>query len=184
MCHHPAPMTQHKSRAMPKNKWEMTHFHPPLGAPAKKFDLFRLEMITSHDGCRTIVLFRASVDDQIALLKIFGHRSARIWRRVLNIRPIDVPSCKLQVRRDRCVCISRISDNKTADDKHLVKVQRADCLEGRVADRAAALPLGVLGGGAQELQVSVEDVFDAKENIAKSGSAHKRDERLAMIGDS
>src|SRR4029079_11135888 len=184
MCHHLCPMTQHKPRAMQKNKWEMTQFHPPLSAPAKKFDLFRLEMIGSHDCCRTVVVFRAGVDDQTTLLKIFGHRRTRIWRGMLNIWPIDVTWRELQVRRNRCVCISRISDDKTADDKHLVKVQRADGFERRVADRAAALPLGVFGGGAQELQVSVEDVFDAKENIAKSGSAHKRDEGLAMIGDS
>ena len=49
--------------------------------------------------------------------------------------------------------------------------------ERRVADRAAALALRVLGGRAQEVEVVVQDVLDAEEHVAEAGLPHQRRQR-------
>ena len=41
----------------------------------------------------------------------------------------------------------------------------------------------VLGGGAEEFEIVVEDVLDAEENVAEAGAAHERRQGFTVAGD-
>src|SRR5215813_5004193 len=140
-------------------------------------------MFGSHDRCGAVVVFRAIVDNQPALLKISSHWRAWIGSGVLNVRPIDVTSREFKVGLNRLSCISRVADNKTTDDIHLVAAQRGEGFEAGVTGLSAIFTLQVLGGGAQEVQVGLQDILNAEENVAETRSPHQRHESLAVVGD-
>jgi len=43
--------------------------------------------------------------------------------------------------------------------------------------------LGILGARPKKLEIVLKDVFDAEEDVSKSGAPHERGESFSVIGD-
>src|SRR5215467_6250945 len=56
-----------------------------------------------------------------------------------------------------------------------------DSLNRSIAGAMSILAPGVLRAGLEELQVILDDVLDAEEDVAKPGLTHQRSERVAMV---
>ena len=63
---------------------------------------------------------------------------------MLNIRPVDVSLGKTQISLDRFAGVTRVPDNQTADDIHLIPVNIFDRLNRRIPCPAPVDPAGVL----------------------------------------
>ena len=70
---------------------------------------------------------------------------------------------------------------KPSDNIHLVAMQIFDCLECRVAHVLAVSACGVLCGRMQEFEITLQNVFYPRENIAKPCAVHKRSQSLSVI---
>src|SRR5437016_14589400 len=103
------------------------------------------------------------VDDKTLLSKIHGHGRARIWRRMLNVRPIDVAAREFKICFNGFSRIVWVADDQAADDIHFVFADVIDSLQGCVANNTSLAALFILGSGAEEGQVRIEDVFDPEE---------------------
>src|SRR3954454_25132594 len=101
-------------------------------------------MLGADDGGRAVIVHRVLVDDQAARAELRGHWCRRIWRRMLDIMPVDVLPSELEVRLDRLARVVGAADNQSADDEHAVAVQVLDCLDAGVAGSTAAFAPRVL----------------------------------------
>ena len=63
------------------------------------------------------------VDDEAPVAELLRHRRARVRRRMLDVRPVDVPPRELQVGLDRLARVVRIADDQAADDEQAVAMQ-------------------------------------------------------------
>ena len=131
---------QDEPRAVAERRRHVPHLHPALGPPAQELDL------VGRRGARvrtTAVVPSYSSTSSLTIRprsrKSSRHRRARIRRRVLDVRPVDVPARERQVRLDRLARVVRIADDQAADDEHAVRGAGASmAVDRRVADRAAA----------------------------------------------
>jgi|GEM_PF-4350661 len=123
------------------------------------------------------------VDDEPLVAKLFGHRRARIRRRVLDIRPVDVLTGKRKIRFDRFDGIIWAPENQPAYDEHLIAVQVVDGFERGIPNLFSMFALRVFRRGIEEGKVAFEDVLDAEKHVSKAGLPHKRRERVSVICD-
>ena len=140
-------------------------------------------MIGSHHRGGAVVVFRLLVDDQPAVLKVFGHRCARIRRGVLNVGPIDVSAREFKVGLNRLACIPGIADDQTANHIHFVPVQSVDGFEWWRCQPFGHFHAARSWNRPAENSGRFQDVLDAEENIAETRLAHQRRERLAVVRD-
>src|SRR5439155_17806710 len=123
------------------------------------------------------------VDDKTLLSKIRGHGCARIWRWMLDIRPIDIAARKFEICFNGFRRIVRVSDDQTADDEHFVFADVMDGLQGCIAHDASMAALFILGSGAEKSQVVIEDVFDSEEDVPEASPAHQYRQLFTVVGD-
>jgi len=100
----------------PPNYWYVGYTDAP-------FDFFRGEVRAARDSGRPVVLVDAVIDHQAALDEIARHRCARIGRRMLDVRPVDVLPREGEVGVDRLRRIVRIADDQPANDEHAVTME-------------------------------------------------------------
>ena len=101
----------------------MRELHPPVRPPAEELHLLGFERRGLDDRCRSIVFLEPVVDDESASLEILRHRRTGVRRRVLNVRPVDVPPGEREVGLDRFPRVIRIPDDQPADNIHPVSMQ-------------------------------------------------------------
>ena len=89
---------------------------------------------------------------------------------MLDVRPVDISSGERQVCLDRLARVRRIADDEAPDDVHAVTVEEVNGPLGRIADGAAASPVGILGVGLEERQILGDDVLDPQEHVPEAGS--------------
>ena len=158
------PLRSTKPGIAAEHDRQVPHLHPALGAPAQELDVVGVEMLGPHDRGRAVVLLDAVVDDQVAPRGsppssacpdtasgagcTASRRSAartRGWPRSTPRVSSGLPTMMPPTteRPARCSALDRA---------------------GRVAlpTLPPALALRVLRRGAQEREVLVEDVLDAR----------------------
>ena len=94
-----------------KRRREVAHLHPALRAPAQELDLLGARCSLRTTAVVPSYSSSAVVDDEAALAQLPRHRRARVRRRVLDVRPVDVaprerpgsprstPACRRGCRR-------------------------------------------------------------------------------------
>jgi len=174
---------QHERGVVADGRGHVPHLHPPFGLPAQELDLVGLEMRAPRDRGGPVVFLDPLVDDQPAIDEVARHRRARVRRRMLDVRPVDVLTREGEVGPDRLGRVVRVADNQSADDEHPVPVQHLDRRHGRVSRPPSVLARPVLRVRLQEREVVVEDVLDPEEDVAEAGLPHQRREHLAVRRD-
>ena len=114
------------------------------------------------------------IDDQAALDEVLRHRRSGIRRRMLDVRPVDVPRANSRLAAIDSRVIVGVADNQAADDEHAVAVEDVDGGDRGVRRGRPSCCRLFFGLRLQERQVLVEDVLDAEEHIAETGLAHQR----------
>ena len=137
------------------------------------------EVRAARDGGGAVVLLDAAIDDEAALDEITRHRRARVRRRMLDVRPVDVLSRERQVGVDGLRACRRGCRRSAR--------RRRTCRGGggRRPRPCVALPTRrpcsrwlFFARGLQEGEIVVEDVLDAQEHVAEAGLLHQRRQRL------
>ena len=182
MGEHAAAVSQHERRVVQERRRHVPHLHPALGPPPHEFDLLGVEMRAARDGRGAVVLFQPPVHNQIFLLEIRRHRRAGIWRRVLDIRPVDVASGEREVCGNRLAPIVWIAHDEASNDEHAMTMQMIDRRRSRIGSCALAVS-AVLCARLQEREILVQDVLDAEKDVSESGLLHQRRKRLAVRGN-
>src|ERR1043166_9874001 len=129
---------QHKPRAVEEHGKQMKQPHPPFGLPSEEFDFERVQMFRTYDGSGAVVMRDVLIHDESAIAELRGHRRARLRRRMLDVRPVDVLTRELEVGLDRCTRIPGTAAAEDAEDEDAVTMKMFDRVDGRVAERAAA----------------------------------------------
>ena len=129
---------EHEPGIVPEHGRKVPYLHPALRFPSQELDLLGRQVRASGDRCRPVVFLDACVDDEAARLEVLRHRRAGIWRRMLDVRPVDVLPRELEVRGNRFATVVGVADDQAADDEHAVLVQDVDRRDRRV--RASSLP--------------------------------------------
>src|SRR5262245_52714548 len=168
---------------MYKGRRDMADLHPALHLPSHVFGFFRGYVFSLYYPCRAIVLLESLVDDESPVTKVLRHRRTRIWRRVLNVRPVDIFPGKLEIGLDRFNGVVRIPYNQSANYIHDILMYVIDCFQGSITSFLSILTLRVLLACSQELQIIFQDVFDSQEYVAKACLAHERRKRVPVISN-
>src|SRR5215471_18985904 len=102
---------------------------------------------------------------------------------MLNIGPIDIASRKFQVGVDGFSRVVRIAHDQPAHHVDLVAMEVVDSTDGGIAGVLTVLAGAILGAGAQELQIVLQNILDAQENVLEARAAHQGSQGLAVVGD-
>src|SRR5438445_3004700 len=180
---HLEPVAQREERRMDQGHREMLELDPPIGPPSQEFDLVRVEVRRSHHSGGAVVVLEPLVDDESLLPERLRHRRARIGRRMLDVRYVDVPAGEGQIGLDRLARVLGVAHDEPADDVHLVRMAVLDCGYRGVAAAYALAAAPVLGLGTEEFEIFLEDVLDAQEDVPEARLAHQGRQRAAVVGD-
>src|SRR5437773_11313739 len=91
VSHHREGVPPDEERVMTQRRRQVPQLRPALGTPAQELDVFRRQVLAAHYGRRSIVMRHIVVHDETSIAEIAGHRRSGVRRRVLDVRPIDVP---------------------------------------------------------------------------------------------
>ena len=161
----------------------MTDLHPALRAPAEELDLVGRHVLAPHDRGRPVVLLEVLVDDQPPLSELLRHGRPRVRGRVLDVRVVHPAAGEGEVGLDRLPGVVRIPHDEAAHHEHPVPVDVLDRRRRGVAQGLAVRVQSVLGPGAEEAEIVVQDVFDPEEDVAEARPAHERRQCGAVSGD-
>jgi hypothetical protein len=142
----------------------MTDLDPALGPPSQELNLLGVEVFAADHGRRAVILLQSFIDDEAAGAEVLGHRRPGIGSRVLNVGIVHPAVGEGEIRLDRLAGVGGIAHDEAADDIQAFAVQVLDGREGGVGGPAVRVH-AVLGSGAEEVEVVVQDVLDPEEDV-------------------
>src|SRR6476469_8685503 len=101
MSQHLGCVAKNEPWIVSKSDGHMAEFHPAICVPSNIFHLIGSNVFAANDGGCAVVFFKSLINDQIALAQVLGHRRARVRSGVLDVWPVDMSACEVQVGLDR-----------------------------------------------------------------------------------
>jgi hypothetical protein len=111
----------------------MPEFHPAFRSPSHEFHIVRGHVFRPHDRCRPVILLELFINDQISFTEIFRHRSSRIRRRMLNVRPIHIAPREFEIGFNGFLCVVGIANDQATHHVHPVLMDVINGFDGGIA---------------------------------------------------
>src|SRR5688572_15443226 len=117
----------------------MTHLHPAFRLPPHKFDFFGVKMGAACHCGGAVVLLQTRVELQSAPLKLACHARTRVRCWMLNVRPVAVALCELEIGCYGLAPIIGVADDEPANDQQSMLAQHSDGRQRRIDATVATL---------------------------------------------